>query len=39
MILYLIVLLILAAGIFWLGQTVLANPGITTITWGVGAPK
>ena len=35
MILYLIVLLILAAGIFWLGQTVLANPGITTITWGV----
>ena len=35
MILYLIILLILAAGIFWLGQTVLANPGITTITWGV----
>ncbi|WMP15700.1 heme biosynthesis HemY N-terminal domain-containing protein [Thiothrix lacustris] len=35
MIFYLIVLLIVVATVFWLGQWVLANPGITTITWGV----
>ena len=35
MIFYLIVLLIVVAVVFWLGQWVLLNPGITTITWGV----
>lgn len=35
MIFYLIVLLILIAAVLWLGQLVLSNPGMTTITWGV----
>ncbi len=35
MIFYLIVLLIVVATVVWLGQWVLSNPGITTITWGV----
>ena len=39
MIFYLIVLLIVVAAVFWLGQLVLSNPGITTITWGCGVWK
>jgi HemY protein len=35
MIFYLIVLLIVIAAVFWLGQLVLSNPGLTTITWGI----
>lgn len=35
MIVYLIIVLLLIAGVYWLGQIVLANPGMTTITWGV----
>ena len=35
MIFYLIVLLIVIAAVFWLGQLVLSNPGLTMITWGV----
>jgi HemY protein len=35
MIFYLVVLLFLATGVFWLGQWVLANPGTASITWGV----
>lgn len=35
MIFYLFVLLVLIAGIAWLGQLVLAHPGTATITWGV----
>ncbi|MDD5393492.1 MAG: heme biosynthesis HemY N-terminal domain-containing protein [Thiothrix sp.] len=35
MIFYLIVLLLLVAGAFWLGQLVLSNPGTASITWGV----
>lgn len=31
---YLLVFLLLLIAIYWLGQWVLANPGITTITWG-----
>jgi len=35
MIFYLVVLLLLVAGAFWLGQLVLSNPGTASITWGV----
>lgn len=35
MIFYIIVLLLLIAGLFWLAQLVLSNPGMASITWGV----
>lgn len=35
MIAYLVILLVLVAVVVWLGQLVLSNPGMTTITWGV----
>jgi len=35
MIFYLLVLILLSAGIFWIWQVVLDNPGLTTITWGI----
>jgi HemY protein len=35
MIFYLIVLLLLVAGLYWLAQLVLTHPGMTSITWGV----
>lgn len=35
MIFYIIILLLLIAALFWLGQLVLSNPGTAVITWGV----
>lgn len=35
MIFYIIILLVLIAAVFWLGQLVLSHPGTATITWGV----
>lgn len=35
MIFYIIVLLLVVVGLYWLAQMVLSNPGMTSITWGV----